>query len=81
MADAADSKSVGRKAVWVRLPPPAYFLFFWNDVRRYLGSSRPGVAAYEGIRLYPRCSAHGVYSSGTNTVQRNNQMVDIHIVP
>jgi ketosteroid isomerase-like protein len=23
MADAADSKSVGRKAVWVRLPPPA----------------------------------------------------------
>src|ERR1700674_2841014 len=27
MADAADSKSVGRKAVWVRLPPPApYFL-------------------------------------------------------
>ena len=25
MADAADSKSVGRKAVWVRLPPPAYF--------------------------------------------------------
>jgi hypothetical protein len=28
MADAADSKSVGRKAVWVRLPHPAY-LFFW----------------------------------------------------
>jgi hypothetical protein len=26
MADAADSKSVGRKAVWVRLPPPALFL-------------------------------------------------------
>ncbi len=26
MADAADSKSVGRKAVWVRLPPPAYYL-------------------------------------------------------
>src|SRR5882757_2296728 len=26
MADAADSKSVGRKAVWVRLPPPAPFL-------------------------------------------------------
>ncbi len=27
MADAADSKSVGRKAVWVRLPPAApYFL-------------------------------------------------------
>jgi hypothetical protein len=23
MADATDSKSVGRKAVWVRLPPPA----------------------------------------------------------
>ena len=23
MADAADSKSAGRKAVWVRLPPPA----------------------------------------------------------
>ena len=27
MADAADSKSVGRKAVWVRLPPPAPSLF------------------------------------------------------
>ena len=26
MADAADSKSVGRKAVWVRLPPPAPIL-------------------------------------------------------
>jgi hypothetical protein len=24
MADAADSKSVARKGVWVRLPPPAY---------------------------------------------------------
>ena len=23
MADAVDSKSIGRKAVWVRLPPPA----------------------------------------------------------
>ena len=23
MADAADSKSAGRKVVWVRLPPPA----------------------------------------------------------
>ena len=31
MADAADSKSVGRKAVWVRLPPPApYFLHGLN---------------------------------------------------
>src|SRR5260221_8283346 len=33
MADAADSKSVGRKAVWVRLPPPArnYALCFPLD--------------------------------------------------
>ncbi len=40
MADAADSKSVGRKAVWVRLPPPApenqriltiVFSFFHDD--------------------------------------------------
>jgi hypothetical protein len=30
MADAADSKSVGRKAVWVRLPPPALKFFLKN---------------------------------------------------
>ena len=28
MADAADSKSAGRKAVWVRLPPPVPSLRF-----------------------------------------------------
>ena len=27
MADAADSKSVARKGVWVRLPPPAPYMF------------------------------------------------------
>jgi hypothetical protein len=27
MADAADSKSVARKGVWVQVPPPALFLF------------------------------------------------------
>ena len=32
MADAADSKSVGRKAVWVRLPPPAPI--FFNFIRK-----------------------------------------------
>src|SRR5271166_4054732 len=33
MADAADSKSVVRKDVWVRLPPPApAFLSVWNSL-------------------------------------------------
>ena len=35
MADAADSKSVGRKAVWVRLPPPAPT---FSNVDSYVGS-------------------------------------------
>ena len=37
MADAADSKSVARKGVWVRLPPPApiEILLLPRDFRFY----------------------------------------------
>jgi hypothetical protein len=55
MADAADSKSVGRKAVWVRLPPPAplaypmpnVLLAFQIRLRwRQLGMSHPLITEY-----------------------------------
>src|ERR1700730_7980083 len=39
MADAADSKSVGRKAVWVRLPPPAPS--FLRRLQNHLKYMRP----------------------------------------
>jgi hypothetical protein len=32
LADALDSKSSGRKAVWVRAPPPAHFSKLGTDV-------------------------------------------------
>ena len=52
MADAADSKSVGRKAVWVRLPPPAYYLswFELNDYGFYGLNSYGGGSAEVGCR-------------------------------
>ena len=37
MADAADSKSVARKGVWVRLPPPAPLILQLDSTRQ--GSS------------------------------------------
>ena len=50
MADAADSKSVGRKAVWVRLPPPAPFFSddCWNVGK--LGVA-PVTTACEEVRM------------------------------
>jgi hypothetical protein len=39
MADAADSKSVARKGVWVRLPPPAL-----SKTRVNIGYFAPGRA-------------------------------------
>jgi ketosteroid isomerase-like protein len=49
MADAADSKSVGRKAVWVRLPPPAPF--FLRRLLNYLKHLRPDRDRAEEIQM------------------------------
>ena len=35
MADAADSKSVARKGVWVRLPPPAPHRIFQQSLHAF----------------------------------------------
>ena len=50
----------------------------------YAGTSEARGRASLRAKAYdctPRCLSDGVYGSGTNAVQRNNQMVDIHIVP
>ena len=57
MADAADSKSVGRKAVWVRLPPPAPITLFKRSIFGSVPSNAPKelrLANHQpGNRLHP----------------------------
>ncbi len=62
MADAADSKSVGRKAVWVRLPPPApEFLSFCVGFRGGMADAADSdkIRALTGKLAMQNCSNSG----------------------
>jgi hypothetical protein len=56
MADAADSKSVGRKAVWVRLPPPALSFLKCSMCR--------GSRLFKGDLNERPCNSHALSSMG-----------------
>jgi hypothetical protein len=66
MADAADSKSVGRKAVWVRLPPPALSYLKCSMCR--------GSRLIKGDLNEGPCNSHALFSMG-GLVRRNHLRV------